>query len=407
MRIALIHAWVGGPAGGGGGSRLMLDLAVKLQALGHDVVVACRDHDPDEQHLGAGQLDIRSVRRETFSAINGARDALQRFWIDMRAVADLVPADADVVNAHEWPALHAGRLAASRTGAALVWHRNDHTIFERAVIPDVRHDGRVGRLSRTLRAAGGLGDFLDARRAEAIVTIDEPSRRMAERAYRRPVDCVPAPPADHFFDPPDRDGARRMLGVGQGTFLALGVGVMNPHRRFEDFVDALARLDASEVRGLILGSDHVDPEYGRAIAARVRKLGLEKIVELPLRSVSEEHLRAAYAAADVFIFPNDHRQSWGLAPLEALAAGTPVVLSREAGVAAVLAGQPGVEVVDARSPDQIAAAVERIRARPREELTHETRRWVRDELGSERYARRILAIYGRCCARSGRSVSTI
>ncbi|MGH9903732.1 MAG: hypothetical protein ACRD68_18140, partial [Pyrinomonadaceae bacterium] len=44
--------------------------------------------------------------------------------IEMRRLAPLVPTDADVVNAHEWPALRAGSLAAKRLGVPLVWTRN-------------------------------------------------------------------------------------------------------------------------------------------------------------------------------------------------------------------------------------------------------------------------------------------
>ena len=38
----------------------------------------------------------------------------RRYWLDMPKVARLVPADADVVNAHEWLALRPGRAAARR-----------------------------------------------------------------------------------------------------------------------------------------------------------------------------------------------------------------------------------------------------------------------------------------------------
>ncbi len=44
------------------------------------------------------------------------------------------------------------------------------------------------------------------------------------------------------------------------------------------------------------------------------------------------------------------RYAWGLAPLEALASGTPVILTPGAGVYDVLAGRPGVQVVPARGP---------------------------------------------------------
>src|SRR5215207_5097181 len=115
MRICLVHNWVGGEAGGGGGSRLMLDLGLTLQALGHSVTVACHDFEPGTEFRSASEeLDVRSIRAGPFRTEFGRRAALRRFWRQMPKVAGLIPSDVEIVNAHEWPALHAARLAASR-----------------------------------------------------------------------------------------------------------------------------------------------------------------------------------------------------------------------------------------------------------------------------------------------------
>jgi glycosyltransferase involved in cell wall biosynthesis len=289
--------------------------------------------------------------------------------------------------------LHAGALAARRIGAPLVWHRNDHTIFERAMVPEVRHEARFGRVGRMLRIVACSGDYRDAGRAAAVVTLDQTSRRMAERAYRRPAVAIACPPAERFFEPPPRDEARKHLGVRQGEFLVLGVGIMAPHRRFEDLVDALELVGEPGVRALIVGSDHVEPRYARAIVQRVGRLGLGGRIDVRLDSVDETTLRAAYAAADLFAFPNDHRQSFGLAPLEALASGTPVVVTRAAGVADVLTGRPGVRVVDPHAPAQLAQAISDELGSGSRAAVQETREWLRSELGGNRYAERLAALY--------------
>jgi D-inositol-3-phosphate glycosyltransferase len=275
----------------------------------------------------------------------------------------------------------------------LVWHRNDHTIFERAVIPAVRHDAQPHGIGRALRVVGSLGDFFDARSAAEIITLDETSRDMARHAFRRSAVAVPAPPAEHFFDPPPRSEARSRLGLDPETFLVLGVGIMTPHRRFEDLVAALALIDDPAVRVLIVGSDHVDPEYGRVIAERARALGLEERLTLSRSAVPEDMLRAAYAGADLFAFPNDHRQSWGLAPLEALAAGTPIVITRAAGVASVLAGRPGVDVIEPHDPGALADVIRRRRDQPDRSGAAATGRWVHVEWGGARYAERIAGVF--------------
>jgi D-inositol-3-phosphate glycosyltransferase len=114
-------------------------------------------------------------------------------------------------------------------------------------------------------------------------------------------------------------------------------------------------------------------------------------VELRATGLPERELRDYYAAADAYVFPNE-RQTWGLAPLEALASGTPVVLSSGAGVHDVLAGRPGVQVVPPRSPEAIAGALRALHADRGQDVS-ETTAWIRRELTSRRYAERMRDIY--------------
>ena len=188
------------------------------------------------------------------------------------------------------------------------------------------------------------------------------------------------------------------LGIEPDDFLVLAVGIMNPHRRFEDLVDAISLVPDSRVKTLIVGSDHVDPAYGRRIRERVERARLADRITLATKTLSEDDLRGAYSAADLFVFPNDHRQSWGLAPLEALAAGTPVVITSAAGVADAIGGLAGVTVVDPHAPAQIAAALtSHLRAAAPAELGS-TRDFVRDQLGGRRHTERITSLYERVIA---------
>ena len=122
---------------------------------------------------------------------------------------------------------------------------------------------------------------------------------------------------------------------------------------------------------------------------------------LSRHNVTDDELKDAYTAADVFVFPNQ-RQTWGLAPLEALACGTPVILSRGAGVHDALEGRPGVMSVPAEAPDAIASALlATIDDHDRRKAVAETRGWIQRELSSEAYARRMTAIYERVRVSSG------
>ena len=391
--VALVHDHVGGKAGGGGGVRLMLELGLALVRQGHRVTVVCHDYEPDAEFADASrELDIRAVNTGSAPWIGSRHELVRRFWLGMPKVARLVPDDVDVVNAHEWPGLHAGRLAAARLGVPLVWTRNDETGWERAVVPEQTIITNSRWPVRMMRAALGWPDLLDARRAAAIVVLSTPQVRMVERSYRRPAKLVPLGPAGGFFDAPDRKEARRRLGIADDRFLAVGAAILFPHRRFEDLVEAMALLDDEpEIEALIAGSDHADRAYADRLSALIRTHRLEGRVRLPRANLSESELRDLYAAGDVLVFPNQ-RQTWGLAPLEALAAGTPAIVSSGAGVSEILEGRPGVRIVPPEQPAAIAAALRSIRAEGIEGVA-ETRAWLGRELTTDRYAEHMSDIY--------------
>jgi glycosyltransferase involved in cell wall biosynthesis len=150
--------------------------------------------------------------------------------------------------------------------------------------------------------------------------------------------------------------------------------------------------DDPSIHALIAGSDHVDPAYGDRLAAQIAARGLADRVTLPRRSLSEEELKDTYAAADVFVI-SSQRYAWGLAPLEAIASGTPVILTPGAGVHDILAGRPGVQVVPAQDPRATADAIRRWRLGAGREGIETTRAWLRDEYALERYVERMEQIY--------------
>jgi glycosyltransferase involved in cell wall biosynthesis len=394
MHIALLHDHIGGKAGGGGGVRLMLELGLGLVRRGHRVTVACHDHSADDAFAEAsGQLEIRSVRRGFASPPASNAALARRFWLDMPKVARLVPADADVINAHEWPALRPGRIAARRLSKPLVWTRNDESLWERAVVPQHTIYGDLRMSRRLLRAAVCWPDLLDARRCDAIVVLSALQVEMVRRSYRMEAIVAGVGPADDFFAPPQRAAARVRLGIADDVFLVVGSGILVEHRRFEDLVEAMALLgDESSIHALIVGSDHVDPGYGDRLAALIAEHDLEDRVRLPRRSLSDGELRDTYVAADAFAILSQ-RYAWGLAPLEALAAGTPVILTPGAGVVDILTGRAGVQVVPRKDPAALAEAIRRWRSGAGREGIESTRMWLREEYSIDSYVERMEQIY--------------
>lgn len=392
MHVALIHDHVGGEAGGGGGVRLMLELAHGLVKRDHRVTIVCHDHLPGSA-FASGRLEIRSVRQSSARTPASSAALARRFWLDLPKIARLVPSDADVINAHEWPALRPARIAAGRLSRPFVWTRNDESLWERAIVPRQTMYGDLRLSRRLLRAAVCWPDLLDARRAAVIVVLSRTQAEMVRTSYRRDATIAGIGPGGQFFDPPDRAVARARLGIADGVFLVVGSGILVEHRRFEDLIEAIALLrDDPSIHALITGSDHVDRAYADRIAALIAERGLEDRVTLPRRSLSDAEMRDTYAAADAFAILSQ-RYGWGLAPLEAIASGTPVILTPGAGVVDILRDRPGVQVVPGEDPAAIASAIRRWRLGAGREGIESTQTWLREEYSIDRYVERMEQVY--------------
>lgn len=374
--------------------RLMLELAQGLLKRGHRVTIAVHDFSPGgEFEQATAGLEIRAVRTGPVAWMRHRADVARNYWVEMPKVGRLVPSDVEVINSHDWLGLRPGRMAADRCGASLVWTRNDETPWERGVCPADTIYGDPRIVVRGLRMAASLGDLRDARRADQIVVLSQRQVRIVRRSYGRAAVVSPMGPPAQFFDPPAREVARKRLGIADGVFLVVAFGMLVSHRRFEHLIDTMAHLrDDAAIHALIGGSDHSDPGYADELQARIAELGLTDRITLPRRTLSDQEVKDTYAAGDIFAIFNK-RYAWGLAPLEALASGTPTLISDGAQVADVLAGRPGVAVEPMDDPAATAAAITRWRRGEGRIGIEATRDWMRQELSMDAYVTRMEAVY--------------
>lgn len=99
--------------------------------------------------------------------------------------------------------------------------------------------------------------------------------------------------------------------------------------------------------------------------------------------------------ADVFVFPTYHQEGLPYVILESLAAGTPVIASRVAGIPDVVLNKVHGVLIDSSDPYQIAEAVRQLAKAETELRTMSTScaRWARDRLSLERLAEQFKAVY--------------
>jgi len=218
------------------------------------------------------------------------------------------------------------------------------------------------------------------------------------------VDLVEAPSeklhviyeaADPALAPMPRDEAERLVGERygvQGPFV-LFVGTIEPRKNLLTLVQAVALLRREfPIRLVAAGA----PGWlSQPAFATLRNLAAQDGVAF-LGAVPPADLRPLYCAAEALALPSLY-EGFGLPPLEAMACGTPVVVS-SAGSLPEIVGDAGI-LVKAEDPNDIANALAWVIANAPYRRTMVDRGLARAATFSwERAARETLAVYERVAA---------
>ncbi len=164
--------------------------------------------------------------------------------------------------------------------------------------------------------------------AEQAMSLGVESRRV--RVIRSGVDTHQLRPATAAA----RSRGRERLEVAADAPLILFVGNLEPRKQVDVLLRAVAQVRerAATVQLLIAGTGEsagVHDQTARLLRL-THELGLEEAAHFVGR-LSEERLRDAYAAADVFALPSSS-EAQGIVALEAMACGLPVVASAVGGL---------------------------------------------------------------------------
>jgi glycosyltransferase involved in cell wall biosynthesis len=305
-----------------GGEVQVFLLLEGLRARGWSPVLACPPGSAAAARAEELGLPVAPVRMRTdldLPAIGKLRRAMRR-------------SGARLVHMHTGRATWLGGLAARPLGLPTVSTRR----MDRPVRRNLRNRLIYGRLvdravgiapavSRLLRD-GGVAD-------EKILTIwssVDPTRIGAT--------C-------------DRDDARAALGAQPTDTLLVTTATLVHRKGIDVLLHAMTRLDAS-VRLAVAG----DGPEREALVAEAQKLGLDaRVAWLGRRDTVGDLLHAA----DIAVLPS-RAEGLGIAALEAMAAGRPVVASRVGGLAeAVVDGGTGL-LVEADEPEALAHALSRL-----------------------------------------------
>jgi glycosyltransferase involved in cell wall biosynthesis len=209
------------------------------------------------------------------------------------------------------------------------------------------HDVMVDECVRELKTIGFMGinralrmvdhyppqfllEFLSAKRADGIIVNSPIAEKRLRELYGNVVSdktrVIPAGFDPARFNPYSisKPYAKRVLKIDQSSKVLLHIGGSRVRKglfyllKALDFMHKSGELERLDVRLLVVGE--IERRYKQLFPSIE-----EYTTELPY--VQEELMPIVYRAADVLVMPSTS-EGWGIALIEALASGTPVLASR-------------------------------------------------------------------------------
>ena len=222
-----------------------------------------------------------------------------------------------------------------------------------------------------------VADFANRRTAsdyDMVVCTTGFAREEFDRIHAPNVQTVPLGVDLDTFHPRKRSARLRQRWATPGQTLLVHCGRLSVEKRVDRSIDALAALRDSGVDAqlLVVGEGPLRAKLERHAA------------QLPVNFTgfvdNRSDIAALLASADVALAPGPH-ETFGLAALEALACGTPAVVSRTSALREIVTPGSGAHAAD--DPRSIARGVVDIISRPARRRRRDARRRAGRSRGRE------------------------
>ena len=363
LRLALFvfHSCPAGRLGEkdtGGMNVYVRHLARELGKRGHQVDIYTRRHDPDEQQIICIGEGARVVHLDAGPPATPKEDLYAHIPEFIEAVCrfrESEGVDYALVHSHYWLS---GRIGVELSRRWEVPH-----IVTFHTLARTKQRARAGENEPAQRA---IVERQVMDNADAIVVSTHMEKDDAVNLYQAnmtPISVVPPGVDSTLFQPVDKAEARRTLGVPDNRRLVLYVGRVEPLKGLDILLRAVALLDASsDTRALIVGGSLEEDAELEHLKRLAIELDISDMVTFT-GSVEQEGLSTYYSAADVFVLPSWY-ESFGLAALEAMSCGTPVVVSRVGGLSTFVENGKSGYLVPWRCPEPFAQSMDTLLANP-------------------------------------------
>ena len=242
----------------------------------------------------------------------------------------------DIIHAHDWMTFPAGVLVSQVSGKPLIVHVHS--------LEEDRSGSAINQQIHDIEHAGVAA-------AQTIIAVSYYTQSMIQRHHHVPYRKIKVVHNGVF--PRSRFRASP-IDPYHGKKVVLFLGRITYQKGPEYFLRAAIKVipHVPDAFFVMAGSGDMLPY----IQQRCRELGLEKHFHFP-GFLSGENVESLFSRADLYVMPSVS-EPFGITPLEAINCDTPVIISRQSGVAEVLSHALKVDSWDVdRMADQIINAL--------------------------------------------------
>ncbi len=243
-------------------------------------------------------------------------DEVRRYGLQARLIALEEP--HDVIHAHDWLSFRAGIEAKRISGKPLIVH-----------VHATEFDRTAGHPNQYIYDEERRGMHA----ADCIISVSQHTKNVIVQHYGIPPDRVTVVHngIDHAEQTKDLPPALRSVRA-EGKRIVLFVGRITIQKGPDYFVKVAKRVLEFDPNVLFVVSGSGDMEHQMIRMAVDMGIG-DKVVFAGF--VRGDELTRLYRAADLYVMPSVS-EPFGITALEALANGTPILVSKQSGVAEVL-----------------------------------------------------------------------
>ncbi len=389
MRIALVSLDLWEECGG---TRMPYLLAREIEKAGHDITIYTAKFNPATFSDLRGDLRIKEVASPLGDTVMSRgplekiKERIRRERLNTAAVKKILGAmdkDYDVVICENDQSYKLGKWYRGKNPKArIVWVMHNAPF---------RHTPKQFFITNILSIIANLFERLRVRfylpYIDTIVVNDEEHKKLLQLLGRR---------ARLLFIPVNFEKFYRKISPKTTNQpILLGVGSLSPARNYEDIISAgnILRKSGIDCRIVLVCNNFWKADsYKEKLITLARELDNGEWVDFRFEGVSDNELMEIQNKSFAFIFPN-HIRIWGMAAIEAMASGLPLIVSNSTSFAGVFHDKVDALFVNPAHPDEIAERVKFLLDDPKryESIAKAGQDFVREHFQWSKYVEMFLA----------------